>query len=56
MRRNEIFVPSGACPYNPPVITTSPVVLLSVDTGPLPLCQALPCFCGPRRRRCRCRR
>jgi len=52
LKRTQIIVPMGACPYNPPVIPTSTVVLLSIDTGPLPICQALPCFSG-RRRRCR---
>ena len=55
VKRNEISVPMGACPYNPPIISTSTVVLLSIDTGPLPICQALPCFAGRRRRRRGCR-
>lgn len=53
VKSNVIVVPMGACPYNPPVIPTSPVTLLSIDTGPLGVCQALPCFAGRRRHRCR---
>ena len=53
INRRQIFIPTGACPYNPPVIPTSRVVQLSIDTGPLPLCQALPCLVTRRRRRCR---
>ena len=53
IKRSQIYVPMGACPYNPPVIPTSRVVLLSIDTGPLPVCQALPCFVTRRRRICR---
>lgn len=53
IKRRQIFVQTGACPYNPPVIPTSRVVQLSIDTGPLPLCQALPCFAARRHRRCR---
>jgi len=51
MRRNKIHVPMGACPPNPNFIPASTVVQLAVDTGPLPLCQALPCFGTTRRRR-----
>jgi len=54
VKRNVIAVPLGACPYNPPIIPTTPVTMLSIDTGPLPICQALPCFARPRRRR-RCK-
>ncbi|HSX22541.1 MAG TPA: hypothetical protein VLE97_07195 [Gaiellaceae bacterium] len=51
MFKRRIHTPSGACPYNPPKIETSPVVLLAIDTGPLPVGQALPCFAA-RGRRC----
>lgn len=51
VKRNVIAVPMGACPYNPRVIPTSTVTMLSIDTGPLPICQALPCFTSTRRRR-----
>jgi hypothetical protein len=54
INRILIHVPKGACPYNPPFVPTSRVALLSVDTGPLPIGQALPCFATRRRRR-RCR-
>lgn len=50
MFKRTIHVPTGACPYNPPKIPTSPVVLLAIDTGPLPIGQALPCFASRRRR------
>jgi len=53
IKRRQIYVPTGPCPYNPRVIPTSRVVQLSIDTGPLPLCQALPCFAPRRRRHCR---
>ena len=54
VRTNKICVPMGPCPPNPRVVTTSPVVLLSVDTGPLPDTNgAMPCFARGRRRRCR---
>ncbi len=53
IKRRLLHVPTGACPYNPASIPATRVVQLSIDTGPLPLCQALPCFAPRRRRRFR---
>ena len=54
VKRTAIHVPKSACPYNPPFVFASRVTILSIDTGPLPICQALPCF-AQRQRRDRCR-
>ena len=41
----KCVVATGACPPNPPFVTTSPVTILAIDTGPLPDFQgSMPCF------------
>ena len=52
VRTNKVHIPMGACPPNPPFVTTSPVMILAIDTGPLPDFQgSMPCFrCGRRGR------